>query len=115
MNAVYRLYSKENTTISKSINIDDSLYEQLKQVIDKEFDATISQVVNVALENYVNNDKSYYYAKPDGESVTYRSIMIRKENLVALQGLHFSTGISFTRLVNSAIKYFLDNLKSYNL
>ena len=87
----------------------------MKRVIDKEFDATISQVVNVALENYINNDKSYYYAKPDGESVTYRSIMIRKENLVALQGLHFSTGISFTRLVNSAIKYFLDNLNSYNL
>lgn len=115
MNAVYRLYSKENTTISKSINIDDSLYEQLKKVIDKEFDATISQVVNVALENYVNNDKCYYYAKPNGESVTYRSIMIRKENLVALEGLHLSTGISFTRLINSAIKYFLDDLKSNNL
>lgn len=110
MNAIYRLYSKDNPTMPKSINIDDSLYEKLKELIDTKFDATISDIINVAFENYIEKNKPSFYAKPKDETVTYRTVMIRRNNLVALQGIHLTTGISLTRLVNSAIKDFLDNI-----
>ena len=40
---------------------------------------------------------------------TYRKLSLRKENIDKLNEYSDETGISFTRLLNSAIKEFLDN------
>ena len=103
MSAVDRLYSINNKTVKKSINIDDSLYKRLMRFTKKNYDATFSEVMNVCIEN-----KPSFYEKPENETVTYRSIMIRKENLDNLQKLHKKTGISVTRLLNCAVKEFLE-------
>lgn len=108
MSAIDRLYSSTNKTIKKSINIDDSLYKKLMRFTKKNYDATFSEVINVCIEEYVYENKPYFYEKPENETVTYRSIMIRKENLSNLQKLHKKTGISVTRLLNCAVKEFLD-------
>ena len=108
MSAVDRLYSINNKTVKKSINIDDSLYKRLMRYIKKNYDATFSEVMNVCIEEYVYENKPSFYEKPENETVTYRSIMIRKENLDNLQKLHKKTGISVTRLLNCAVKEFLD-------
>lgn len=110
MNAVDRLYSIQNKRKQKSINIDDSLYEKLKDLIYNKYDATISDLINVCIENYIDNNKPSYYEKPDNETVTYRSVMIRQYNYSALEKMHKETGISITRLLNSAIKEFLDSI-----
>lgn len=108
MSAIDRLYSSTNKTIKKSINIDDSLYKKLMKFTKKNYDATFSEVINVCIEEYIYENKPYFYEKPENETVTYRSIMIRKENLSNLQKLHKKTGISVTRLLNCAVKEFLD-------
>lgn len=108
MSAIDRLYSSTNKTIKKSINIDDSLYKKLMRFTKKNYDATFSEVINVCIEEYIYENKPYFYEKPENETVTYRSIMIRKENLSNLQKLHKKTGISVTRLLNCAVKEFLD-------
>lgn len=108
MSAIDRLYSINNKTVKKSINIDDSLYKRLMRYIKKNYDATFSEVMNVCIEEYVYENKPSFYEKPENETVTYRSIMIRKENLDNLQKLHKKTGISVTRLLNCAVKEFLD-------
>lgn len=108
MSAIDRLYSSTNKTIKKSINIDDSLYKKLMRFTKKNYDATFSEVINVCIEEYIYENKPYFYEKPENETVTYRSIMIRKENLSNLQKLHKKTGISVTRLLNCAVKDFLD-------
>lgn len=108
MSAIDRLYSSTNKTIKKSINIDDSLYKKLMRFTKKNYDATFSEVINVCIEEYVYENKPYFYEKPENETVTYRSIMIRKENLDNLQKLHKKTGISVTRLLNCAVKEFLE-------
>ena len=110
MNAIYRLYLKSNSSVQKSISIDDTLYQKLKTLIDKKYDATISDIINVALENYIDKNIPTFYDKPKLESTTYRSIMIRKDNLKRLQRMHKETGISVTRLLNSAIKEFIESL-----
>lgn len=106
MNIRDKLYKKDNKTIPKSINIDDSLYEMIRNVIEKEYDAKLSDIINVAMEEYIERNKPTYYAKPKTESVTYRNLMLRKNNIKKFNEYHQKTGISFTRLVNGAIKEF---------
>ena len=108
MSAIDRLYSINNKTVKKSINIDDSLYKKLMKFTKKNYDATFSEVMNVCIEEYVYENNPSFYEKPENETVTYRSIMIRKENLNNLQKLHKKTGISVTRLLNCAVKEFLE-------
>lgn len=103
-----KLYKKDNKTISKSINIDDSLYEKIRIATEKVYDAKLSDIINVAIEEYIERDNPNYYAKPKMETVTYRNLMLRKKNIKKLDEYHGKTGISFTRLVNGAIKEFFD-------
>ena len=109
MNSRNKLYKKENKTIPKSINIDDSLYEKIRKATEKVYDAKLSDIINVAMEEYIERNNPTYYAKPKTESVTYRNLMLRKSNIKNFNEYHQKTGISFTRLVNGAIKEFFEN------
>ncbi|MCI8518595.1 MAG: hypothetical protein HFJ51_00165 [Clostridia bacterium] len=108
MSSPSRLYRKQNYTIQKSINLEDKLYTKLKYIAETEYDATISEVINVCIENLLAKKIIKYYPKPEGEIIIYRSIMIRKENEEALRGVNLEKGISVTRLINTAIKEFIE-------
>lgn len=108
MSAIDRLYSINNKTVKKSINIDDSLYKRLMRYTKKNYDATISDMINVCIEDLLSTGSVKYYAKPEDEITIYRSVMIRKENAEALNKITQETEISLTRLVNIAMKEFLD-------
>ena len=108
MSAINRLYSVHNKTIKKTINIDNSLYARLRKFTVKHFDATFSEMINICIEEYVTRNQPIFYEKPRAESVTYRSIMVRRENLIGLQEMHKRTGITVTRLLNGAVKEFLE-------
>ena len=108
MSAIDRLYKKSNYTVQKSINLEDRLYTRLKEIVDKDYDATISDMINVCIEDLLSTGSVKYYAKPEDEIIIYRSVMIRKENVEALNKITQETGISLTRLVNIAMKEFLD-------
>ena len=107
MGAINRLYDINNYTTKKSVNIDDSLYEKLIDLSQNRFDATISELINICLEDYIDDNNPSYYAKPSNETVTYRSVMLRKANIDGLKKLNKKTGITVTRLINGAIKDFL--------
>ena len=72
MSAIDRLYSINNRTTKKSVNIDDSLYKKLINFTQNKFDATISDLINVAIEDYAIKDNPNFYGKPEKETVTYR-------------------------------------------
>ena len=109
MNAIDRLYEKGNITIQKSINVEDKLYTRVKEIIDNDFEATFSDVINICVENLLSHKENLkYYHRPDNEILIYRSVMLRKENLKELENIRRNTGISITRLVNMAIKEFLE-------
>ncbi len=109
MNIRDKLYKRDNKTVPKSINIDDSLYEKIRQATEKTYDAKLSDIINVAIEEYIERNNPTYYAKPKMETVTYRNLMLRKNNIKKINEYHQKTGISFTRLVNGAIKEFFEN------
>lgn len=114
MSAIDRLYSINNKTVKKSINIDDSLYKRLMRYTKKNYDATISDMINVCIEDLLSTGSVKYYAKPEDEITIYRSVMIRKENAEALNKITQETGISLTRLVNIAMKEFLEKYDTRN-
>lgn len=109
MSNIIRLYKRGNYTIQKSINIEDTLYTKIKEFADEDYEATISDIINICIEDFiVKEDKDIqFYNKPKWELTIYRSVMIRKDNIDALCRIKNRTGISFTRLVNMAIKEFL--------
>ncbi len=49
--AIDRLYKKSNYMIQKSINLEDTLYTRLKEMVAKDYGATISDIINVWLVN----------------------------------------------------------------
>lgn len=103
-----KLYSINNKTISKSVNVDDGLYNEIKKLTLNVYDAKISDIINIAIEEYIERDNPSFYGKLENETVTYRNLMLRKYNIKKLNEYHKKTGISFTRLLNGAIKEFLD-------
>lgn len=105
-----KLYTSDNKTISKSVNIDDRSYEKLKQLTLKVYDAKISDIINIAIEEYIERDTPGFYGKLEDESVSYRNLRLRKKNIQKLSEYQKKTGISFTRLLNGAIKEFIENL-----
>lgn len=110
MSNIDKLYELENKRIKKSINIEIELYNKLKNLMKTKYDATISDLINVAIEDYIDRNSPSFYGKPKGEFVTYRSIMIRKNNFKELKKMSDKTGISVTRLINGAIKEFLERI-----
>jgi hypothetical protein len=107
VSAIDKLYPINNKTIKKTINIEDSLYNELMKFTLQNYDATFSEIINVCIEDYIERNTPSFYEKPKGETVTYRSIMIRKDNLSNLTQMYKKTGISVTRLLNGAVKEFL--------
>ena len=111
MSAIDKLYNINNRTIKKSVNIDDSLYRKLIDFTQNKFDATISDLINIAIEDFISKGNPTFYGKPENESVTYRSVMLREENINWLTKTSKKTGISATRLVNAAIKELIEKVK----
>ena len=112
MDVEEKLYLKENKKIQKCVNLDDNLYDKLKELSEKKYDATISEIINICIEDYINKNNPSYYPKKENVLTTNRSIMIRKNNEEGLNKFHNKTGISFTRLLNGAISEFI---ASHNL
>ena len=112
MDVEEKLYLKGNKKIQKCVNLDDDLYEKVRELTEEKYDATLSEFINVCIEDYINKNKPTYYPKKDNVLTTNRSIMIRKENEKGLNKIHDKTGISFTRLLNGAINEFI---ASHNL
>lgn len=108
MEPIQRLYKKGNL-ITRSLHIDEDLYNKLQYLSDNVYDASVSKLINVCIEtSLLHKDRVKYYKKPYKTDSIYRSIMLREEFYEELIRLKDETGISFSRLVNGSIKEFLD-------
>ena len=80
MSAIDRLYSIDNKTIKKTVNIDDSLYKKLMKFVNKNYDASFSEIVNVCIEEYIEANNPSFYEKPKLETVTSKKCIKRLES-----------------------------------
>ena len=46
-------------------------------------------IINIAIEEYVERNNPTYYGKPKNETVTYRNLMLRKDNIKKCSFIYF--------------------------
>lgn len=108
-NGFYRFYAKENW-INRNIEIEDSLYTELKRISENELDASINKLIDACVENFkIENETLIYYKKPKDEITIARSVRIRESMWNKLDILKNEYDISLYKLINMAIKYTLEN------
>ena len=108
MEPIQRLYRK-GKIISRSLHIDQDLYEKIQYLCDNVFDVSASKLVNICVETLLQDKENIkFYKKPYKTDSIYRSILFREEFYNELIEIRDKTGISFSRLVNGSIKNFFD-------
>ena len=104
----YRFYPKEKW-INRNIEIEDSLYTELKNISENESDASINKLIDSCVENFkIENEQIIFYKKPKDEITIARSIRLRESMWKKLDELKKDYDISLYKLINMSIKYTLD-------
>ena len=83
--------------------IDEKLYLELERLSKEVYEASISKLMNVAIEELVEKEKIEVYENRNRTCVT-RSILIRESLLKGLSELKIKYGLSISMLVNIAVK-----------
>lgn len=105
----YRFYPKEKW-INRNIEIEDTLYSELKRISEDVLDASINKLIDSCVENFqIEDDQIIYYKKPKNEITIARSIRLRESMWHKLDELKKDYDISLYKLINMSIKYTLDN------
>lgn len=105
----YRFYKKEKW-INRNIEIEDTLYSELKRLSENELDASINKLIDACVENFkIENDSITYYKKPKDEITIARSIRLRESMWNKLDEFKNDYDISLYKLINMSIKYTLDD------
>lgn len=103
----YRFYPREKW-INRNIEIEDSLYTELKNISDNLLEASINKLIDSCVENFkIENDEIIYYKKPKDEITIARSIRLRESMWNKLDELKKEYDISLYKLINMSIKYTL--------
>ena len=112
MEPIKRLY-KRNQSTTRSLHIDEDLYEKLQYLCENVYDTSVSKLVNICAETALQSkNKIKFYKKPYKTESIYRSILFRKEFYDELIKIRDETGISFSRLVNGSIKNFFEKYEN---
>lgn len=98
-----KIYKKEKL-ISRTFYIDEKLYLELERLSKEVYEASISKLINVAIEELVEKEKIEVYENRNRTCVTTRSILIRESLLKGLSELKIKYGLSISMLVNIAVK-----------
>lgn len=102
MKSFRRFYKRENM-ISKTLNIDEDFYCELEKLSDTVYEASISKLVNAAIEGLLNTEKVEIYKRENTNQVT-RSFLLRESFLNGLYELKRKYMLSLNLLVNIAIR-----------
>ena len=108
-----KIYKKEKL-ISRTFYIDEKLYLELERLSKEVYEASISKLINVAIEELVEKEKIEVYENRNRTCVT-RSILIRESLLKGLSELEIKYGLSISMLVNIAVKNEIMEEQKYNI
>lgn len=98
-----RFYTKEKW-VKKSTEIEGNLYDRLKEISDKELDASINKIIDACVDDLELGEKIIIYKKEKNEINVARSIIIRESIYKKLEDMREKYGISISKLVNIAIR-----------
>ena len=96
-------FCKKGTTVNKKLSIDENLYQDLTELSNSTYDASISKLVNAAIEELITTKNVALYKKENTNQVS-RSFLIREDFLNGLYELKENYSVSINSLVNIAIR-----------
>ncbi len=102
MSCLGRLYRKEKL-ISRTLDIDEELYYKLEFLSNERYDASISKLVNISIEELVRTENVQIYKRKNNSYVS-RSFLLRESVLDGLYELKSKYRIPIYLLVNIAIR-----------
>lgn len=102
MLAFDRYYKKENL-ISRKLDIEEEMYNELERLSKEVYDASINKLVNSAIEELLETENIQLCNMKNKHYVS-RSFLIRQSFLDGLYELKDKYRISINLLVNIAIK-----------
>ena len=101
MSCLGRLYRKEKL-ISRTLDIDEELYYKLEFLSNERYDASISKLVNISIEELVRTENVQIYKRKNNSYVS-RSFLLRESVLDGLYELKSKYRIPIYLLVNIAM------------
>ena len=102
MTCFSRFYKKEKM-ISRTLDIDENLYLELERLSNDVYDASISKLVNAAIEELIKKEDINIYENKN-KSYVSRSFLIRESLLDGIYELKSKYRISLCLIVNIAIR-----------
>ena len=102
MSCFDRFFKRENL-ISKSLNIDEELYNKLEGLSKNVYDASISKLINATIEKLIKDEDIRLYDSKN-RSYVYRSVLIKESLVDGLENLKDKYRISISLLVNISIR-----------
>lgn len=103
MSCFSRFYKREKM-VSKTLEIEENLYYELEKLSKEVYDASISKLVNAALEEIVETENIKLYEREKNSSYVTRSFLIRSSLLEKTYDLKEKYGVSIRLLVNIAVR-----------
>ena len=74
-------FNKKERTINRSLNIDEELYTELERLSKNVYDASITKLVNAAIERLIETENIQIY-KRKNKSYISRSFLVRERKMI---------------------------------
>ena len=107
----YEKFNKKEKWVKKSVEIEGKLYDRLKEISNKQLDASVNKIIDACIDDLKIGEKVVIYRKEKDEINVARSIIIRESMYLKLEDMSEKYGISISKLVNLAIREGLENYK----
>lgn len=111
MGAFDKFELREKTT-RKTIEIEDELYEKLKELSQNTYDASVNKMINAAIEELIKYENIQLYKKESKKLVVKHSLLIKISLAEGLDKLKEKYEISIYKLVNMAIRNAINQLEN---
>ncbi len=95
---------EKEALVTRTYEIDLSLYEKLEYLSNEVYDASINKLVNACIEELILRKEVILYSRPKKEISVTRSFGIRKSLYKGISDLRIEYNTSFNRLINIAIR-----------
>lgn len=107
MGAFDRFWKKE-ALLKKTIEIDNTLYEELSELSNNIYQTSTNQLINACIEELLKTKNIKIYEKSKDEISVQHSLLIRESLFNGLEELRDRYNLSIYKLVNIAIKNALE-------
>ena len=101
--SILNRFWKKDILIQKTIEIDDSLFNEIESLSETVFDASVNKLINACIDDLIEKENIKQSDKLNHKLCSKHSLLLRKSSLDNLEILKEEYHISIYKLINIAI------------